>query len=291
MAARRVVVAGGNGFLGLYNHSSLRSSSRSCMLMDISGKGLEFVNRQSLEAGPLSPSGTMFFSPRNCSAQCSRPHSRSGEPRWETVTSSRERPDWSRSVEWAKADMLNPQTYKPFLNGATVVVHSMGILLEADYKGVVQGREPLLSGLQKVFSSSRLGSQNPLQRREGEALQAQDKNGQLTYELMNRDSGSYMSWIPSGVKEGIKLICRKNQRSHWRRKPPMNTSRLLYISQQHPAPPSSLADTSRRKEKRKQPYPETFRNCEASSCALPSCTIPAENSRCRSHWVVLSGPR
>ncbi|PLB54810.1 putative oxidoreductase [Aspergillus steynii IBT 23096] len=147
MAARRVVVAGGNGFLG----------SRICKSAVARGWSVTSL-------------------------------SRSGEPRWDTVTGSRERPDWSRSVEWAKADMLNPQTYKPFLNGATVVVHSMGILLEADYKGVVQGREPLLSGLQKVFSSSRLGSQNPLQRREGEALRAQEKNGQLTYELMNRDS-------------------------------------------------------------------------------------------------------
>lgn len=141
------------------------------------------------------------FSPllRNRASRCSYLHSRSGEPRWDTVTGSRERPEWSRSVEWAKADMLDPKTYKCFLNGATVVVHSMGILLEADYKGVVQGREPLLSGLQKVFSSSRLGSQNPLQRREGEALQGKEKNGQLTYELMNRDSGSYISYISTPI--------------------------------------------------------------------------------------------
>ncbi|GES59469.1 NAD dependent epimerase/dehydratase [Aspergillus terreus] len=84
--------------------------------------------------------------------------------------------------------MLKPESYKPFLTGATAVVHSMGILLEADYKGVVQGREPLISGLQRVFSSSKLGSQNPLQRREGEPLQPKERDGQLTYELMNRDS-------------------------------------------------------------------------------------------------------
>lgn len=88
--------------------------------------------------------------------------------------------------------MLKPESYKPFLTGATAVVHSMGILLEADYKGVVQGREPLISGLQRVFCSSKLGSQNPLQRREGEPLQPKERDGQLTYELMNRDSGSYI---------------------------------------------------------------------------------------------------
>jgi hypothetical protein len=94
-------------------------------------------------------------------------------------------------VEWAKADILKPNTYKPFLKDANAVVHSMGILLEADYKGVVQGREPIISGLQKAFSPSKRGSQNPLQRQEGEALKAQEKDGQFTYELMNRDSGMY----------------------------------------------------------------------------------------------------
>lgn len=118
--------------------------------------------------------------------------SRSGEPQWDTVTSSRDRPSWASSVEWAKADVLRPETYKSFLNGANAVVHSMGILLEADYKGVVQGREPIISGLQRAFSSSKLGSQNPLQRREGEKLEPKEKDGQMTYELMNRDSGSYI---------------------------------------------------------------------------------------------------
>lgn len=69
----------------------------------------------------------------------------------------------------------------------------MGILLEADYKGVVQGREPIVSGLQRAFSSSKLGSQNPLQRHEGEPLEPKEGDKQLTYELMNRDSGSYMT--------------------------------------------------------------------------------------------------
>ncbi|RJE20630.1 hypothetical protein PHISCL_07041 [Aspergillus sclerotialis] len=114
--------------------------------------------------------------------------SRSGEPRWDTVTGNHDRPSWASSVEWAKADVLKPETYKPFLKGASAVVHTMGILLEADYKGVVQGREPIISGLQRAFSSSKLGSQNPLQRREGEKLEPKERDGQLTYELMNRDS-------------------------------------------------------------------------------------------------------
>ncbi|GKZ36238.1 hypothetical protein AbraIFM66950_007235 [Aspergillus brasiliensis] len=147
MAAKRVVVAGGNGFLG----------SRICKSAVARGWDVTSL-------------------------------SRSGEPRWDTVTGSTSRPSWASSVEWAKADMLKPETYKPFLNGATAVVHSMGILLEADYKGVVQGREPIISGLQKAFAASRPGSQDPLQRREGEPLQVKERNGQFTYELMNRDS-------------------------------------------------------------------------------------------------------
>ena len=66
----------------------------------------------------------------------------------------------------------------------------MGILLEADYKGVLQGKESPWSGLQRAFSSTKDRTQNPLDRKEGEPLRPQEKIGQLTYELMNRDSGN-----------------------------------------------------------------------------------------------------
>jgi uncharacterized protein YbjT (DUF2867 family) len=64
----------------------------------------------------------------------------------------------------------------------------MGILLEADYKGVLQGKEPIIKGLQRAFSSTKLGSQNPLETRPGEGVEPQEQDGQVTYELMNRDS-------------------------------------------------------------------------------------------------------
>ncbi|KAL2870424.1 ubiquinone biosynthesis protein COQ11 [Aspergillus lucknowensis] len=147
MASKKVVVAGGSGFLG----------SRICKSAVARGWSVTSI-------------------------------SRSGEPRWDVVTSSSQRPGWAKSVEWARADILKPETYKPFLKDATAVVHSMGILLEADYKGVVQGRQSIVSGLQRAFSSSKLGSQDLLQRKEGEELKAQEKDGQFTYELMNRDS-------------------------------------------------------------------------------------------------------
>jgi hypothetical protein len=82
------------------------------------------------------------------------------------------------------------------LNDADAVVHSMGILLEADYKGVLTGKESIWGGLSRAFSATKRGSQNPLERKEGEPLESQEKDGQLTYELMNRDTGiALFSWV------------------------------------------------------------------------------------------------
>lgn len=64
----------------------------------------------------------------------------------------------------------------------------MGILLEADYKGAISGRESPIAGLQRAFSAKKEGSQNPLTRKKGEDLKSGEKDGQFTYELMNRDS-------------------------------------------------------------------------------------------------------
>jgi hypothetical protein len=79
-----------------------------------------------------------------------------------------------------------------FLSDADAVVHSMGILLEADYKGVIQGKESLMEAAKRLYSSARPGaSSNPLDEQPGEnAEPSDDARGQLTYELMNRDSGT-----------------------------------------------------------------------------------------------------
>ncbi|KAL8763355.1 MAG: hypothetical protein Q9184_000826 [Pyrenodesmia sp. 2 TL-2023] len=147
MSKKRIVVCGGNGFLG----------TRICKVAV--GRGWEVTSI-----------------------------SRSGEPTWSSVTSSPTAPPWSTSVSWQKADILKPATYKSLLKDADAVVHSMGILLEADYKGVLTGKESVWSGLSRAFSATKQGSQNPLERQEGEELKPQEKDGQLTYELMNRDS-------------------------------------------------------------------------------------------------------
>lgn len=131
---------------------------------------------------------------RICKVAIARGHtvtslSRSGEPQWSSVTSSLTAPSWSKSVQWQKSDMLVPSTYRVHLAGADAVVHSTGILLEADYKGVISGKESPISGLKRAFSAHKMGARNPLDREQGEELRSQERDGQLTYELMNRDSG------------------------------------------------------------------------------------------------------
>lgn len=77
----------------------------------------------------------------------------------------------------------------------------MGILLEADYKGVVSGRESPISGLRRAFSPTKAGAKNPLHRKSDEPLQSQEKDGQLTYELMNRDSAVVLA--QEAAKENV----------------------------------------------------------------------------------------
>ncbi|KAF3024370.1 hypothetical protein E8E14_014311 [Neopestalotiopsis sp. 37M] len=147
-ATKRVVVCGGNGFLG----------SRICKYAVARGWDVTSI-------------------------------SRSGEPKWETVTASSTPPSWAHRVSWERADILKPSTYAPLLRGADSVVHSMGILLEADYKGVLRGQESPVSGLRKAFAGgSRPG--NPLERRasEDKDIRPPETREQLTYENMNRDS-------------------------------------------------------------------------------------------------------
>lgn len=115
--------------------------------------------------------------------------SRSGEPTWSTVTPSSSPPPWAHRVTWERADILRPVTYASLLKGADYVVHSMGILLEADYKGVLQGRESPIAGLKKAFSGT-VRPGNPLERnaKDDEDIRPQETKEQLTYENMNRDS-------------------------------------------------------------------------------------------------------
>jgi len=163
VARKKIVVCGGNGFLG----------SRICK--SAVARGWEVVSI-----------------------------SRSGEPKWPTVSAHTTAPAWSKSVTWRAANILQPESYQADLEGASAVVHSMGILLEADYKGVLSGKESPLTGLRRAFSSTKQGSDmNPLDRKPGQQLNPGEKDGQFTYELMNRDSAitlarqAYEAKVPS----------------------------------------------------------------------------------------------
>ncbi|CAO2652139.1 Nn.00g004220.m01.CDS01 [Neocucurbitaria sp. VM-36] len=137
--------------------------------------------------------GNGFLGSRICKAAAHRDWSvtsisRSGAPHWQSVSASPNPPDWSENVSWQKGDILDPSSYTQHLEGADAVIHSMGILLEADYKGVVSGRESPIKGLQRAFSATKAGTQNPLDMKAGETLRPQESDGQLTYEVMNRDT-------------------------------------------------------------------------------------------------------
>ncbi|KAK1992189.1 NAD dependent epimerase/dehydratase [Colletotrichum falcatum] len=131
--------------------------------------------------------------------------SRSGEPKWSAVTSSPAPPQWAHQVSWERADMLSPVTYAPLLKGADFVVHSMGILLEADYKGVVSGQESPISGLQKAFAPVKDRGVDPLKTSsEGGDLKPPNPKDQFSYEVMNRDSA--IALAKQANAEGVKAF-------------------------------------------------------------------------------------
>lgn len=87
------------------------------------------------------------------------------------------------------------------------MVHSLGILLEADYKGLVSGRENPFTGLAKVFGSqSHHSTPNPLDRRPGDKddVKSSGPSQQLTYEMMNRDSAILLA--KEAEAQGVKAF-------------------------------------------------------------------------------------
>ncbi|SPN98497.1 probable oxidoreductase [Cephalotrichum gorgonifer] len=168
-AAKRLIVCGGNGFLG----------SRICKYAVARGWDVTSIR----QAAPY----------------------RSGEPHWDAVTASAAPPPWAHKVTWERADILRPSTYAPLLKGADSVVHSMGILMEADYKGVVRGTESPLAGLHKAFSPSVNRGVDPLARAAGEDIAPPNPKDQFSYEVMNRDSAITLARHASD--EGVATFC------------------------------------------------------------------------------------
>lgn len=82
----------------------------------------------------------------------------------------------------------------------------MGILLEADYKGVLTGKESPIAGLRRAFSATKQGGDaNPMDRQPGQAIEPGERDGQLTYELMNRDSA--IALAREANDSGVKAFC------------------------------------------------------------------------------------
>ncbi|KAF7338249.1 adenylate kinase [Mycena venus] len=80
-------------------------------------------------------------------------------------------PAWTAKVDWQTGDALRPETFARHLDGATGVVHTLGILLEdAGYKRAV--RDGDVPALLRAFFADR----NPL------------SPPATTYETMNRDA-------------------------------------------------------------------------------------------------------
>ncbi|EJT73169.1 NAD dependent epimerase/dehydratase [Gaeumannomyces tritici R3-111a-1] len=169
-AAKRLVVCGGNGFVG----------SRICKHAVTRGWDVTSI-------------------------------SRSGEPHWASVTSSPSPPAWAHKVSWERADIFRPEQWAPLLKGADYVVHSMGILLEADYKGVISGRESPIAGLRRAFAAgpgaSAGAAPSPLEPHYQQQQQQQPPPpaAALTYERMNRDSALILA--KEAAREKVSAFC------------------------------------------------------------------------------------
>lgn len=82
---------------------------------------------------------------------------------------------WIPKVQWAQADLFQPESYKPHLVGKAAVVHSVGILFEnQSYKQAVNSNFNFLNDMQNL--GNMLKGSNPMAR-----------DTQLTYEAIQRD--------------------------------------------------------------------------------------------------------
>lgn len=91
-------------------------------------------------------------------------------------------------MQWVAGDSTDPESYKEIMDGVTDVVHTVGMLMENDYKKVVQAKSlgEAVSGAGAVLGQM-LGMKdngNPFK---------QDPRSKVTYETMNRDTGRHFA--------------------------------------------------------------------------------------------------
>ncbi|SPC62079.1 uncharacterized protein UHOD_08233 [Ustilago sp. UG-2017b] len=107
------------------------------------------------------------------------------------------RPAWSSSVniEWHAADALDPSSYARLADRATAAVHTVGILLESDYKSKSSSASPIRNALAGVAKGWGLwlprsgADSNPLHDSKYPGpSHSPRRDGRFSYENMNRDS-------------------------------------------------------------------------------------------------------
>ncbi|KAI8355354.1 hypothetical protein B0O80DRAFT_449053 [Mortierella sp. GBAus27b] len=98
---------------------------------------------------------------------------------------------WVHKVNWARGDSLDPSSYKDALKGSKAVVHTVGLLLEDNYKDIVHSQS--LDDLAKNIKTAIRG-QNPLDTTKV------PKTG-LSYEKINRDTA--LTVAKEAGKEGV----------------------------------------------------------------------------------------
>ncbi|KAK9704358.1 hypothetical protein K7432_010242 [Basidiobolus ranarum] len=95
-------------------------------------------------------------------------------------------PEWVHKVNWAQGDSLQPDTYRELLKECTSVVHTVGILMENNYKEVVNSSNPVSSLMKNLLPCSKQDS-NPF-KRSNISNTTPEKITTNTYERMNRDT-------------------------------------------------------------------------------------------------------
>lgn len=166
---RKLVVFGGNGFLG----------KRICQIALQSGIFKSIISLSRTGTRPLPAEGNTKYSPHN----------------------------WMNKIEWAKADIFDPKSYEHHLYDTTDVVHSIGILLEnSSYKSIVNGTDrSVLNGVEPSYKKMNTESalvlgetfQNTLKHRSSNGADFDPLSSTLTY--ISADNWSPL--IPKGYLE------------------------------------------------------------------------------------------
>jgi hypothetical protein len=167
MAAPRILVIGGNGFLGRFRSSCTDriKTLRFCCVQGCCSPGMGCLEHQ------------VSFLPRPLNSLiCSS----SGKP---YTTPGGHIPKWAHEVQWHQASAFEPSSYSGLVASSSAIVHTLGILLEdAEYKAALRRNDVM--GLAKTMVRGLTSRGNPLRS-------LQDK--QRGYEGMNRDSGELQS--------------------------------------------------------------------------------------------------